>query len=313
MKKNKYVVLGGTGLVGYGVVRRLENSNAEIVCVSKRKRTDIVFSNKINYLVGDIYDKSFLKKIISDADIVFDFVSTSLPSDSNPYLYREIDTTLRHVDLILSTMVEMNAKCYVYPSSGGAVYGNCKKELAEEEDILLPVTPYGVGKKMAEDIIRYYHQKYNIDALIFRIGNVYGSPLSRTTNQCAIDIFIQQILDNKPLSVWQNAMNSTRDYILLDDVSDSVVRIAESRKTGVWVYNIGTGIGTNLSTVISLIEKYTNIEAMICQITGSVSAVNHIALSTQKVRKDFEWYKCVPLEEGIAITVERKKRLAILE
>jgi UDP-glucose 4-epimerase len=66
----------------------------------------------------------------------------------------------------------------VYPSSAG-VYGNVDKLPISECHRLLPVSPYGVHKKISEEMCCSYAQHFNLSVAIVRLFSVYGIGLRK--------------------------------------------------------------------------------------------------------------------------------------
>ena len=98
---------------------------------------------------------------------------------------------MRGLDYLLRKMRDVGVCEIVFPSSGGTVYGNVDSGIARETDTLRPTIPYGIGKMMCEEILQYYAQ-FGISSTILRVGNVYGSPLARISNQGVIDVFCSE-------------------------------------------------------------------------------------------------------------------------
>ena len=302
-------VIGGNGFIGYSVITELVKRGINVRCLDINRPEDRFKFKEIEYYVGDIWDQEFLKKSITGASIVMDFISTSMPNTNDISLSNEICNTLRYHDYVLSTMVACGVKEYIFPSSGGAIYGNKDSGFAYETDILKPTTPYGVGKKMAEDIIHYYHDKCGVAACVLRIGNVYGSPQLRSKAQGVIDVFSQNALRGEKITIWGNAKAAVRDYIYLEDVAHAIADVSEKSFNDYRVYNVGSGVGTSLAQIIELISKHLGKE-LLCECKETMaSGINAIVLSNDKIKDEIGWKPEVSLEEGIKKTIDIKRQL----
>lgn len=310
---NLVVVIGGNGFIGYSVITELVKRGIFVKCVDINRPEDNFSYKEVEYCIGDIWDKGFLTRTLKDANCVMDFLSTSMPNTNDISLSNEINNTLRYHDYILSSMVDSGINKYIFPSSGGAIYGNKTTGFAFETDILKPTTPYGVGKKMAEDIIHYYCDKCGMAACILRIGNVYGSPRLRSKAQGVIDVFTQNILRDEKITIWGNAKSAIRDYIYLEDVARAIVDVSQVMFDDYRVYNVGSGIGTSLSQIIELIGRHIG-KDMVCQYMESMaSGINTIVLSNEKIKNEIDWSPKISLEDGIIRTIKIKKKLLNLE
>lgn len=302
-------VIGGSGFIGYSVITELVKREIPVKCLDINRPEDNFKFKDVEYCIGDIWDQGFLKKSITGANVVMDFISTSMPNTNDISLSNEISNTLRYHDYVLSTLVACGVNKYIFPSSGGAIYGNKSSGFAYETDILKPTTPYGVGKKMAEDIIHYYYDKCGVTACVLRIGNVYGSPRLRSKAQGVIDVFTQNALRGEKITIWGNARSAIRDYIYLEDVAYAISDICQMDFNDYRVYNVGSGVGTSLTQIIELIGKYLGKE-LLCEYKETMaSGINVIVLSNEKIREEVGWSPEVSLEEGIKRTIDTKRKL----
>lgn len=306
--KRKCLVLGGNGFIGYTVTKELVRRGIMVRSVDKYYPDDKFRITDVEYCTGDVWDRSFLGTVLDDVETIYDFIATTMPNTNDISLENEIDNTLRYHNYILSLMNDKNIGNYVFPSSGGAIYGNTVG-FATEDDNLMPTTPYGVGKQISEEIIKYYAHKCGINAYIFRIGNVYGSTTFRKKPQGVVDIFIQRALQNKPIIIWGNAENVVRDYVYLEDVASTIVEVTAKPISGVETYNIGTGKGTCLKDLIRIIEREIGHHISAEYKADMASGIDSIVLSPEKIFRNIGKRNMLTLEDGIKKTIGIKRQL----
>ncbi|WP_433921978.1 NAD-dependent epimerase/dehydratase family protein [Paenibacillus taichungensis] len=301
--ENNALVIGGQGFIGFSVAMTLYN-NGWNVRVLDRNITDKFNEVNIETMVGNVFDKDTLKFALKDVDVVFYFISHSLPSSNRDNLNYELQNSLTALDSVLDTMVNLNVKKIVFPSSGGTIYGNVKDQNVTESIEPNPLSSYGQGKLLSEEIIKFYNRVHNVEHLILRISNIYGCHFYRRVEQGAVDIFIQNILNDKPISIWSGAENSIRDYIFIDDFCDALITLLNRKIHG--IYNIGTGEGSKLMDIIQIIESILKREAIIVR-NNNYSGVSRNVLDISKIKEDCKWFPKYNLEEGIKKTIKRKK------
>ena len=302
------LVLGGNGFLGHYITRELVYNGEVVRCIERRTpRTEDVLSG-VEYIIGDAFDGAFLKSNMRDVSTVYYFISTSMPNSGEKNLGKEIEVTLKSLDNLLSIMVQLGVRNIVYPSSGGAIYGNQLGQRVSEDVLLKPTTPYGVGKQLSEEILKYYSLNYSINANVFRVGNVYGSKQLRDKPQGAVDVFVQSTLKNEPIKIWGDATKSIRDYIYLEDAAAAIVQTSLLRLSGFNIFNIGTGIGTSIQELINIIEKKMDRKVKIEFQPQKTSGVNGIILDCSRIHKTTGWMPKVDIESGIEFTINAKKR-----
>lgn len=304
------LMIGATGLLGHSATNELSKEGWHVRAIGREELVyPRLFEKEVEYISGDFYDDTFLTSVLKDIDKVFFFLSSTFPSTSTDSLELEITRTLRGLDCLLRKMRELGVKEMVYPSSGGTLYGNVETGTAKETDALKPTTPYGVGKMLCEDVIRYY-SAFGIYTTILRIGNVYGSPVIRKMNQGVIDIFVQKALTGEPAIVWGDSLHNIRDYIFVDDFSNAVAHIADLHADGIEIYNLSSGEGTRLEEIVRIINANSPSPLQVRSISGdATSPIKRIVLDMDKFEERTGWKARFDIERGIVETISRKKHV----
>jgi len=153
MESKNYLITGGSGFLGINLVRYLLKRGHKVRSLDLVE-FDYPEKNQIEWIVGDIRDKSVVQKSMEGIDIVV-HCAAALP------LYTEEE--------IFSTDVEgtrniLEAACKkildrVIHVSSTAVYGIPDHHPLVEEDKLDGVGPYGKAKILAEEVCLEYRKK----------------------------------------------------------------------------------------------------------------------------------------------------------
>ena len=149
---------------------------------------------------------------------------------------------------------------FLYASSM-AVYGNPGQPSVSEHHEAKPISPYGLSKLFFESAVSVLQPAF--PTLGFRMFNVYGPGQDLADlNQGMVSIYLAQALESGHISV-KGSMDRVRDFIFLDDVVEAWTRAALSiaLTQGVndglpSVLNLGTGVPSSISTVISEIALH---------------------------------------------------------
>ena len=106
-----------------------------------------------------------------------------------------------------------------------------------------PVSPYGVHKKIAEDLCRSYGQHFKIASCVIRLFSVYGVRLRK------------QLLWDECLKLSKNEITffgtgqETRDWLHIHDVVNLLFTAAEHASSHCPTVNGGTGVGVSSAGV----------------------------------------------------------------
>jgi UDP-glucose 4-epimerase len=132
------------------------------------------------------------------------------------------------------------------------VYGQVfEKQCPVPEDMSLkPLSFYGVTKLAAENYCNYFAAK-GMKITSFRMFNVYG-PGQNLDNmkQGMVSIYLKFIIDDRPIIV-KGSKDRFRDFIYIDDVVEAWTKAIETDNTYGKVYNLGTGVRTTVSELLT--------------------------------------------------------------
>ena len=273
----KVLVIGGAGYIGSHAVYELIRDNNEVVVMDNLSTGDKSFVNKDSkFYLGDTTKKEDLTRIFDEEcaikpfDVVMHFAAKLIVPESMSMPLEYYHNNVEGVRLMLEVMKEHNIKNVVF-SSTAAVYGNPEKYICEEEDITLPINPYGASKLASEYMIKWVCNAYNMNYCIFRYFNVAGADktleigLNKDTLTHLIPVTVQTALGIRDkMVVYGNDYDTVdgtcvRDYIhVLDLVNAHMMAISKLENSkGGHFYNVGTGSGFSNKEVIEMIEKVT--------------------------------------------------------
>ncbi len=185
---------------------------------------------------------------------------------------------------------------FIYASSGGAVYGEPRKLPVSEEHPTDPVSPYGASKLAGEKYVQLYHYNYGIKYAILRYANVYGERQDAKGEAGVIAIFIERLLQGRPLVVFGTG-EQTRDYVYVGDVVQATLL---GRRCTSGVFNVGTGVETSVNTLVDIVREVTGVEPEVVHGEPRKGEVFRIYLDITRAREALGFTPEVELHEGIA-------------
>lgn len=145
---------------------------------------------------------------------------------------------------------DFECKC---PKCGGEV----KLVATTEDSVIHPSSVYGIAKQVQGQLVHLVCPTIGIESVSFRYQNVYGPGQSLSNPYTGIlSIFSTRIKNGNGINIFEDGME-TRDFVYIDDVVDATIRGLEVPEANGHVFNVGTGVATDVLTVANtLCEKY---------------------------------------------------------
>ena len=267
------LITGGAGFIGSHLVDRLLGEGDWGVTVvddmndfysPEIKRANIaghLRHENYRFVEADIRDDKALAAVFAETsfDAIVHLAARAgvRPSLAEPKLYAE--TNINGTLNLLELAREHGIRQFVFGSSS-SVYGiNTKVPFAEDDRIHQPISPYAATKAAGELICHTYSHLYDIRCICLRFFTVYGA---RQRPDLAIHKFSRLISDGKPIPVFGDG-SMRRDYTYIDDIIQGVRAAIDYDGTNYEVFNLGESETTELSELISLLERNLDMRAII--------------------------------------------------
>lgn len=308
----KCILIGGAGFLGSHLAMQLIASNFEVSIFDIVKPQNLV--RGATYIIGDYYLNGLSDAILEGQDIVFLLAYSAGPQKSmeQPQLCYEKDISC--MIRLLDQMRTYGVNHLILFSSGGTIYGNHLEETLSEDMDNLPINHYGIMKLTQEKIMLMYNQLYGMQNVAFRFANPYGTGQRASSGTGAVTVFLNQIQNNKKIILWGNG-DIERDYIYIADAIQMVVRfiLKDNYQEPIPIYNIGTGQGTTLNQLISIVERALNKKAIVEYSEQREIDVKSNVLDISKIQNVIGHYNCVSLDQGIRKYIEQMQRISDYE
>ena len=192
-----------------------------------------------------------------------------------------------------------------FASTGGAIYGEPDPSVNDggpqpESHPTLPMSPYGITKLVSEHYLRFYGQTYGIESAALRFGNVYGPRQNPHGEAGVVAIFAQRLLRGEPITI-NGPGSQTRDYVFVKDVVAAFMAALEKEATD--IYNVGTGVETDVNQLFHHINRLT--EAGADEIHGPAKAgeQQRSVLDISHTSDALGWMPAVDVATGLEKTV----------
>jgi len=297
----KYLILGGSGFIGYKLSSAL-SIDSHVIVGDIVNNFEAVENKNLSYRYIDFVHTDDFSPFLEGVDTVIHLVSTLLPCDGTENLANDIQDNVIQTIKLFEGMKKVGVKRIFFISSGGTVYGEGDEFPLKESSSKMPISKYGYVKLMTEELIRLFGLYNQIEFSIARLSNPYGFCRTFNRKQGLIPIIIEKILNGKELEVWGDGEN-IRDYIYIDDAIDCIVRILKEEKKG--IFNVGTGIGTSINQIIEIIVS--QLECNRPEIKYTPRRINDVKkniLDNSMVQEAVDWHPKTLLDDGIKLTIQ---------
>lgn len=234
----RVVVTGASGYIGSRLVPALELVGADVVALSRSLESDY-----FRCLLTDRVDD--LRSHLEGADHVI-HLAGRLVDNPSAGIIDYYDANVRFTDKVLVASKEAGIRSFVHASTRLVYPATLTAPAIEDRDVA-PDTPYGISKRWAEDLLKYFTNENGISSTSLRIGQVTGGDHAGIG---VINSFIRQARDTGVIRV-NGTGSAVREVVHVEDVVSAIVATLERR--GSWTpINVG---GTHPISILGIAES----------------------------------------------------------
>ncbi len=264
------MITGGAGYIGSVATSLLIEAGNEVAIVDD-------FSNSLPSGLDSrakkhnfsIHDSKKLANALMGYDAVIHLAASSIVSESvqNPskYIFNNVEGTRT----LLKAMLRANVSRLIF-SSTCSVYQSNETQLMNEEMKYGPTSPYAQSKLDSDRLIKEFAMNEKIKSTIFRFFNVSGAYLNSNRHWQGERHVVETHLIPSIISAHKKGVlvpvygdnwgtldgSCVRDYVHVVDIARAFLLALEtSQSSNYEIYNLGSGVGHSVLSVISEIEK----------------------------------------------------------
>lgn len=228
----KILIIGSRGFIGSNCVSYFQEGGYDVW------GADVVTDyNTSKYILLDSSNADFHEIFEQNQfDVCLNCSGAASVSDSLKHPLRDYLLNTSNVYQMLDAIRRFNLNCKFINLSSAAVYGNPDQLPVKENAHLNPLSPYGVHKKMAEDISREFHQHFGVKTCSLRIFSAYGDGLKK---QLFWDLYKKSKTGNR-IELFGSG-NESRDFIYIQDILEALHILITKALFKSEVYNLANG------------------------------------------------------------------------
>jgi len=298
---SKILITGGAGFIASHLTDKLIEKGNDVVVIddlSTGKKENL--DSKAKFYEMDICD-SEISKIFQEEkpEIVFHFAAQIDVRESVKDPIQDAKTNILGSLNLIQNCQEV--KKFIFASSGGAIYGDTDIIPTPETHPENPESPYGICKLTIEKYLHFYKKTFGLNYTGLRFANVYGPRQNSKGEAGVIAVFSDKMLKNQEVVINGDG-EQTRDFIYLDDVVNAGLLAMGQEKSD--IYNISTGIETNINEIFKKIKELTNSDCEEIHAPEKKGEQKRSCLDFSKAKKEFNWEPEYNLEKGLEKTVK---------
>lgn len=328
---------------GYNITV-LDNLSPQIHGINAKKNSFLYLSikDKIKFIEGDIRNSDDLKLAIQGNDVIVHLAAETGTGQSMYEIEKYSNVNIGGTALMLDILANhphsikkivvassrsiygegkyySKEKGFVYPkhrTSSDMInadfevkYKDCNEELelvaTDEESKIHPSSVYGITKQNQEQMIMIVCPTIGIQPVAFRYQNVYGPGQSLSNPYTGIlSIFSTLIRNRKGINIFEDGKES-RDFVFIEDVVNATILGIEKPEANENIFNVGSGIPTDVITVASELMKNYKISVPLT-ISGNfrLGDIRHNYADLNKISTTLGFKPLYSFEEGIKIFSE---------
>jgi dTDP-glucose 4,6-dehydratase len=308
----RLLVTGGAGFIGSHYVRSLLNGawgRAEpthVVVLDKltyagnlANLAPVASDSRLHFVEGDILDRTVVDRLMANADAVVHFAAESHVDRSILGAADFVMTNVVGTQTLLDAALAHGIDKFVHVSTD-EVYGSIAEGSWDEEQPLLPNSPYAASKASSDLLARAYHRTHGLPVCVTRCSNNYGP---HQFPEKVIPLFVTNLVDGADVPLYGDGSNE-RDWLHVDDHCRAVHLVLEGGRPGE-VYNIGGGTALTNRELTGLLLEATGTDwDRVRRVPDRLGHDLRYSVDHSKISAELGYEPRVPFTEGLAETVE---------
>lgn len=265
----KYFVTGGAGFIGSHLLDKLAQTDEVTVIdnLSSGKKEFIQHhSGKTNFhfIEADLLDFNTLVEAMKGHEIVWHLAANTDIPGGNKITDLDLKNCTIATRNVLEAMKQLGIKKILF-SSSSTVYGDTPPvPLSETLGPLLPISLYGAGKLACEGLISAYCHLFNLQAWIFRFGNVLGTRMGHGV----IYDFIHKLRKNPQELEILGDGNQEKNYFLIEDCLDGMLFALHHSDKQYDVFNLSCDSTIKVSEIAQIVVAEMGLSDVKFRYTG---------------------------------------------
>jgi UDP-glucose 4-epimerase len=296
------LVTGGAGFIGSHITDALIDAGHSVTVIDDLSRGRREQVNPGATFVQLNITSPELGAALADArpEVVFHAAAQIDVRESVRDPLHDADVNVVGTVNVLRASVDAGTRRVVFASSGGAIYGDTDVIPTPEDHPCRPESPYGTAKLCAEAYGGTFSRQAGLEFVALRYANVYGPRQDPHGEAGVIAIFATRLVHGQPVVINGDG-TQTRDYVHVQDVVRANLAAVDGPAG---IYNIGTGIETDVNALYRMLAEATGVAVAAEHGPAKPGEQRRSCLETQAARERLGWSASITFGDGVRTTVD---------
>lgn len=296
------LITGVYGFLGSSAALKFKQEGWRILGIGRGKELpETIKTNVLDQCVTGDVTKEQLSKIEGDIDAVLHFAGNGVVSRSFEDPLKDFNDSVVSTEEALNFIRQHHPRAKFIFASGATVYGIQDDVPLYEEMPLHPASPYGVHKRIAEEICEMYSKTFNVSVSVIRFFSTYGPGLRK---QLLYDACKKLTDPQTDVATFWGTGNETRDWFNINDALEFIHTLATDTSSGFSITNAGSGEKITIKETVEYIkELLASPKEIVFSGQGRTGDPQHFWADIGRAKK-LGWKPEVHWQDGIAEYVE---------
>ena len=305
-------VTGGAGFIGSNFVRMalrgelvgLEDAEITVFDALTYSGTltnleAVKDSPRYSFIQGDIRNEDAVRSALPGHDAIIHFAAESHVDRSVHNSRIFVETNVVGTQTLLDQALALGIPRFVHISTD-EVYGSIDSGSWDENEPLLPNSPYSASKAASDLLVRSYFVTHGLNASITRCSNNYGP---HHFPEKVIPLFVTNLLDGHPVPLYGDGLN-VRDWLHVDDHCRGISLVLQNGQPGE-IYNIGGGTELSNTELTDLLLAATGRDkSFVTAVRDRKGHDRRYSVDISKISHDLGYQPQVGFTSGLADVVQ---------
>lgn len=294
------LVTGGAGFIGSHVTEELVRRGDHVTVLDDLSGGFIEnIVNGATFVRGSINDVELVNRLFAQGHFDYVYHLAAYAAEGLSHFIKRFNynnNVIGSINLI-NASINAGVKCFVFTSSI-AVYGSSPELPMTEATPAHPEDSYGIAKLAVEQELISCREMFDLNFIIFRPHNVYGERQNIGDKyRNVVGIFMNQILQNKPMSVFGDGTQQ-RAFSYVGDIAPIMADAVREPAAYNQIFNVGADRPYSVNELALAVAQAMDVTPNIAHLPAR-HEVQLAYSSHDKVRRVFGERELTTLEQGL--------------